>query len=87
MDAISFRAPDSLEHAEAMTVEDYHAALAGREAAQIAWYRALDIADSALMLSCASSAHVRAGDRPGESPMARPMGDAVLSTRPPSPWR
>ena len=78
-DAISFRARDSLERAEAMTVADYHAALAGREAAQAAWARALETVDGALMLSCPGPAHVWAGDRPGEPPLARPTGDAVFN--------
>ena len=78
-DAISFRARDSLERAEAMTVADYHSALAGREAAQAAWKRALETVDGALMLSCPGPAHVWAGDRPGEPPLARPTGDAVFN--------
>ena len=79
-DAISFRARQSLEAAEAMTAADYHEALAGREAAQLAWARALETVDGALMLSCPGPAHVWAGDRPGEPPMARPTGDAVFNT-------
>ncbi len=79
-DAISFRARRSLEAAEAMSVADYHAALDGREAAQAAWARALEVVDGALMLSCPGPAHVWAGDRPGEPPMARPTGDAVFNT-------
>ena len=79
-DAISFRARRSLEAAEAMSVADYHAALDGREAAQAAWARALKAVDGALMLSCPGPAHVWAGDRPGEPPLARPTGDAVFNT-------
>ncbi len=79
-DAISFRARQSLEAAEAMSVADYHAALDGREAAQAAWARALEAVDGALMLSCPGPAHVWAGDRPGEPPLARPTGDAVFNT-------
>ena len=79
-DAISFRARDTLERAEAMTVADYHAALDGREAAQAAWARALETVDGALMLSCPGPAHVWSGDRPGEPPMARPTGNAVFNT-------
>ena len=79
-DAISFRARDTLARAEAMTVADYHAALDGREAAQAAWSRALETVDGALMLSCPGPAHVWAGDRPGEPPLARPTGDAVFNT-------
>ncbi len=79
-DAISFRARDSLERAEAMTVADYHAALDGREAAQAAWARALETVDGALMPSCPGPARVWSGDRPGESPLARPTGDAVFNT-------
>ena len=79
-DAISFRARQSLERAEAMTVADYHAALDGREAAQAAWARALEVVDGALMASCPGPAHLWAGDRPGEPPMARPTGDAVFNT-------
>ena len=79
-DAISFRARRSLDAAEAMSVSDYHAALAGREAAQAAWARALEAVDGALMLSCPGPAHCWAGDRPGEPPMARPTGDAVFNT-------
>ena len=78
-DAISFRARGSLKRAEAMTVADYHAALDGREAAQAAWARALDTVDGALMLSCPGPAHVWAGDKPGEPPLARPTGDAVFN--------
>ena len=79
-DAISFRARDTLERAEAMTVADYHAALDGREAAQAAWARALETVDGALMLSCPGPAHVWSGERPGEPPMARPTGNAVFNT-------
>jgi len=79
-DAISFRARDTLERAEAMTVADYHAALDGREAAQAAWARALETVDGALMLSCPGPAHVWSGDRPGEPPLARPTGNAVFNT-------
>ena len=79
-DAISVRARRSLEAAEAMSLADYHAALAGREAAQAAWARALGLVDGALMLSCPGPAHIWAGDRPGEPLMARPTGDAVFNT-------
>ncbi len=79
-DAISFRARQSLDAAEAMTVADFREALAGREAAQAAWARALEVVDGALMLSCPGPAHIWAGDRPGEPPMARPTGDAVFNT-------
>ena len=63
-----------------MSVADYHVALDGREAAQAAWARALEVVDGALMLSCPGPAHLWAGDRPGEPPMARPTGDAVFNT-------
>ena len=79
-EAISFRARRSLEAAEAMSVADYHAALDGREAAQAAWARALEVVDGALMLSCPGPAHIWAGDRPGEPPLARPTGDAAFNT-------
>ncbi len=79
-DAISFRARQSLERAEAMALADYYEALELRRAAQAAWRRAMAVADGALMLSCPGPAHVWAGDRPGEARLARPTGDAVFNT-------
>ncbi len=79
-DAISFRARETLARAEAMTPDDYRAALEERRAAQQAWARALERVDGALMLSCPGPAPVWAGDRPGEPPLARPTGDAVFNT-------
>jgi len=78
-DSVSARAKRALAQAEAMTPEDYRAALLGRETAQLCHARLAPLAEAVLTLSCPGPAPLWPGDVPGEPLAPRPTGDAVFN--------
>ena len=78
-DGVSERAKAGLAHAEAMTVDDYRAALIAREVAQEAHAALAGSADAIITLSCPGPAHVWLGDEPGAPLAPRPTGDPVFN--------
>lgn len=78
-DGVSERAKQTLARAEAMTPEDYRAALLQRETAQVCYARLAPLADAVLTLACPGPAPLWSGDVP-DTPLApRPTGDAVFN--------
>ena len=78
-DGVSQRAKNTLAKAEAMSPEDYRAALLARETAQLCYTRLAPLADAMLTLSCPGPAPYWPGDVPGEPLAPRPTGDAVFN--------
>ncbi len=78
-DGVSARAKRTLAQAEAMSPEDYRAALLGRETAQLCHARLAPLADAVITLSCPGPAPFWPGDVPGEPLAPRPTGDAVFN--------
>ena len=78
-DGVSARAKAVLATAEAMTVADYQARLAEREAAQLRHAALAPMADAAISLASPGPAPVWGGDVPGQAPVARPTGDFVFN--------
>ena len=78
-DGVSARAKAVLAAAEAMTVADYQARLAEREAAQLRHAALAPMADAVISLASPGPAPVWAGDKPGEPLVARPTGDFVFN--------
>ena len=78
-DGVSERAKAALAHAEAMSVDDYRAALIVREVAQEAHAALAGSADAIITLSCPGPAHVWLGDEPGAPLAPRPTGDPVFN--------
>jgi Asp-tRNA(Asn)/Glu-tRNA(Gln) amidotransferase A subunit family amidase len=78
-DGLSARAKATLAKAEAMSVDDYRAALAERNAAQQRHAAIAPLADAAILLSCPGPAPVWAGDEPGKPLAPRPTGDFVFN--------
>lgn len=78
-EGVSARAKAVLAAAEAMTVADYQARLAEREAAQLRHAALAPMADAVISLACPGPAPVWAGDEPGEPLVARPTGDFVFN--------
>jgi Asp-tRNA(Asn)/Glu-tRNA(Gln) amidotransferase A subunit family amidase len=78
-DGVSQRAKHTLARAEAMSPENYHAALLEREAAQLCHARLAPLADAVLMLSCPGPAPLWPGDVPGEPLAPHPTGNAVFN--------
>ena len=77
-DGVSARAKHTLARAEAMSPEDYRAALLARETAQLCHARLAPLADAVITLSCPGPAPFWPGDVPGSLwPHARP---AMLSS-------
>ena len=68
-----------LATAEAMTVADYQARLAERDAAQLRHAALAPLADAAITLASPGPAPVWSGDAPGQKPAARPTGDFVFN--------
>jgi len=75
----SARAKAALAKAEAMSLDDYRAALAERAVAQQRHATLGPLADAVIMLSCAGPAPLWPGDRPGEPLAPRPTGDSVFN--------
>ncbi len=78
-DGVSERAKAGLATAEAMTVADYQACLAERDAAQLRHAALAPLADAAISLASPGPAPVWGGDAPGRKPAARPTGDFVFN--------
>jgi Asp-tRNA(Asn)/Glu-tRNA(Gln) amidotransferase A subunit family amidase len=78
-DRVSARAKAALEKAEAMTPDDYRAALLERGAAQLRHAALAPLADAILTLSCPGPAPLWSGDVPGQPLAARPTGDFVFN--------
>ena len=78
-DGVSVRARNVLEKAEAMTPDDYRAALLEREAAQLCHAALAPLADAVVALACPGPAPLWPGDRPGEPLAPRPTGDFVFN--------
>jgi len=78
-DGLSARAQAALARAEAMSLDDYRAALGSRAAAQQRHAALAPLADAIIMLSCPGPAPLWPGDRPGEPLAPRPTGDSVFN--------
>jgi Asp-tRNA(Asn)/Glu-tRNA(Gln) amidotransferase A subunit family amidase len=78
-DGVSDRAKAVLATAEAMTVADYQACLAERDAAQLRHAALAPLADAAISLASPGPAPVWSGDVPGRKPAPRPTGDFVFN--------
>ncbi|MBT6277014.1 MAG: amidase [Chromatiales bacterium] len=76
---VSERAKGTLARAEAMSVDDYTAALVARDHAQRCHEVVHGLADGIVTLSCPGPAPLWGGDQPGEPLLARPTGDAVFN--------
>ena len=77
---VSERAKATLAKAEAMTPDDYRAAILDREAAQRAHAAIGNLADAAITLSCPGPAPLWPGDIQGQPLAPRPTGDAIFNT-------
>jgi Asp-tRNA(Asn)/Glu-tRNA(Gln) amidotransferase A subunit family amidase len=78
-DGVSARAKVTLAKAEAMTPDDYRAALIERATAQLRHAAVGPLADAVVTLSCPGPAPLWAGDVPGQPLAARPTGDFVFN--------
>ena len=78
-EGVSARAKATLAKAEAMSVDDYRAALMDRSAAQLRHAAMAPLADAAITLSCPGPAPLWAGDVPGKPLTPRPTGDFVFN--------
>ena len=77
---VSDRLKASLKLAEAMSPDDYRAALAARESAQRCHDMVAPLADAAITLSCPGPAPLWPGDIQGQPLLPRPTGDAIFNT-------
>ena len=78
-DGVSPRAKSTLERAEAMTPDDYRAALMDRATAQLRHAALAPLADAIITLSCPGPAPLWSGDVPGQPLAPRPTGDFVFN--------
>jgi Asp-tRNA(Asn)/Glu-tRNA(Gln) amidotransferase A subunit family amidase len=78
-DGVSARAKATLEKAEAMTPDNYRAALMERSTAQLRHAAVAPVADAILTLSCPGPAPLWSGDVPGQPLAPRPTGDFVFN--------
>jgi Asp-tRNA(Asn)/Glu-tRNA(Gln) amidotransferase A subunit family amidase len=78
-DGVSQRTKNTLARAEAMSPEDYRAALLERETAQLCHARLAPLADAVITLSCPGPAPLWAGDVPGEPLAPHPTGNAIFN--------
>jgi Asp-tRNA(Asn)/Glu-tRNA(Gln) amidotransferase A subunit family amidase len=78
-DGVSQRAKNTLAKAEAMSPEDYCAALLARETAQLCHAKLAPLADAIITLACPGPAPLWPGDVPGQPLAPRPTGDAVFN--------
>ena len=78
-DGVSARAKATLAKAEAMTPDDYRAALLARQTAQATHTMLAPLADAAITLACPGPAPLWAGDVPGQPLAPRPTGDFVFN--------
>jgi Asp-tRNA(Asn)/Glu-tRNA(Gln) amidotransferase A subunit family amidase len=78
-EGVSQRTKNTLARAEAMSPEDYRAALLERETAQLCHARLAPLADAVITLSCPGPAPLWAGDVPGEPLAPHPTGNAIFN--------
>jgi Asp-tRNA(Asn)/Glu-tRNA(Gln) amidotransferase A subunit family amidase len=78
-DGVSARAKAALAKAEAMTPDDYRAALIERATAQLRHAAVGPLADAVITLSCPGAAPLWSGDVPGQPLAPRPTGDFVFN--------
>jgi Asp-tRNA(Asn)/Glu-tRNA(Gln) amidotransferase A subunit family amidase len=78
-DGVSARAKAALAKAEAMTPDDYRAALIERATAQLRHAAVGPLADAVITLSCQGAAPLWSGDVPGQPLAPRPTGDFVFN--------
>ncbi len=78
-EGVSERAKATLAKAEAMSPEDYRAALLQRETAQLYHAKLGPLADAVMTLSCPGPAPLWPGDVPGQPLAPRPTGNAVFN--------
>ena len=78
-DGVSARARATLAKAEAMTPDDYRAALLARQTAQATHALMAPLADAAITLACPGPAPLWSGDVPGQPLAPRPTGDFVFN--------
>ena len=78
-DGVSPRARATLAKAEAMTPDQYRAALMERATAQLRHAAVAPLADAIVTLSCPGPAPLWSGDAPGQPLAARPTGDFVFN--------
>ena len=78
-EGLSTRAKATLAKAEAMSVDDYRAALMERTAAQHRHAAVAPLADAVVTLSCPGPAPLWPGDVPGQPLAPRPTGDFVFN--------
>src|SRR5262249_497606 len=78
-DGGSARAKATLAKAEAMTPDDYRAALIERATAQLRHAAVGPLADAVITLSCPGPAPLWSGDVPGQPLPPRPTGDFVFN--------
>lgn len=77
---VSDRAKATLAKAEAMSPDDYRAAMLARDAAQRCHAAVGNLADAMITLSCPGPAPLWAGDIQGQPLAPRPTGDAIFNT-------
>ena len=77
---VSDRLKAGLALAEAMSPDDYRAALLARKTAQRCHDAVGQLADAAITLSCPGPAPLWPGDIQGQPLVARPTGDAIFNT-------
>jgi Asp-tRNA(Asn)/Glu-tRNA(Gln) amidotransferase A subunit family amidase len=78
-DGVSQRIKNTLARAEAMSPEDYRAALLERDTAQLCHARLAPLADAVITLSCPGPASLWPGDVPGAPLAPHPTGNAVFN--------
>ncbi len=78
-DGVSARAQATLAKAEAMTPDDYRAALIERATAQLRHAAVGPLADAVITLSCPGPAPLWSGDVPDQPLAPRPTGDFVFN--------
>ncbi len=76
---VSERAQNALRRAEAMSPDDYRAALLARDSAQLVHKAAAPLADAVITLACPGPATPWSGDVPGQPLHPRPTGDFVFN--------
>jgi len=78
-DRVSQRAKNTLAKAEAMSPEDYRAALLERETAQMCHAKLAPLADAVITLSCPGPAPLWFEDIPGQPLAPFPTGNAIFN--------
>ncbi len=76
---VSQRAKNTVAKAEALSPDDYRAALLKREAAQLCHTRLAPVADAAITLSCPGPAPLLAQDLPGQPLASYATGNPIFN--------